>query len=701
MKTSDKVQSKGRPDADKPLDKIVKELFDIIDNDDSFCIGALLALYSFQTEDERANQNTLHSNNMGFNGIDARTLSNIAEWYKKTGFLSIKQLAFVRRSLKKYHRQLLAIKINPAPIKSKAEKKESNAKSVMKVDLSSDGRLLEISFNFPKGDARFYDVLKQVKTIQGRKFIKAKSRWEAPLYLLSLKMLMEWGFEISEGLQQWHDSMVIGIDDLFEYQPERLLLELYPFQKIGISFLQATNGNAIIGDEMGLGKTAQALGWLSMNTHKAFPAVVICPASLKYNWEREIKKWLGDEIKVQIISGRPNSGHTALKPNQDIYVINYDIVANQTMEEQTNQPGRMDKKKERIEIPGTGWVDFLPKIKPKTIILDEFHYIKNSKAQRTKAIKKLAKECDHVIGLSGTPIINRPVEFFNGIELINPQLFPGWWYYVHQFCGAYNDGWGMQVNGASNTEQLHKILTSTIMVRRKKAEVLEDLPAKTRSIVPLYIDPTEYKRAEEDIIEWIAEKEGNKKADQAAQAEQLVRFEALKQLAVNAKMDEAIEWIKAFLESDEKLIVFADHKFVIEHLMKNFKKIAVKIDGRVPNHKRMNAVDKFQNDPECRLFIGSKAAKEGLTLTAASNVAFMEFWWTPLDHDQAEDRCYGRLSDIHGANIYYLVALGTIEEKIAELLDKKRKVLDAVLDGKSIEEAPSVLTELIKEMKHG
>jgi SNF2 family DNA or RNA helicase len=161
-------------------------------------------------------------------------------------------------------------------------------------------------------------------------------------------------------------------------------------------------------------------------------------------------------------------------------------------------------------------------------------------------------------------------------------------------------------------------------------------------------------------------------------------------------MKAVIEWISNFLESDEKLIVFADHKFVVDILMETFVDFGVvKIDGSTPVKNRMAVVDAFQNDPNVRLFIGTKAAKEGLTLTAASNVAFAELFWEPGSHDQAEDRCYGRLSDLHGANIWYLIAQDTVEEKIAALLDHKRKILTSILDGETVEDE-SLLSNLLE-----
>jgi SWI/SNF-related matrix-associated actin-dependent regulator 1 of chromatin subfamily A len=246
-----------------------------------------------------------------------------------------------------------------------------------------------------------------------------------------------------------------------------------------------------------------------------------------------------------------------------------------------------------------------------TVILDEFHYIKNGKALRTKAAKRLAKNADHILALSGTPIINRPVEFFNGIELVNPNIFPSWWYFVHKFCNAFHDGYGLDTSGHSNTDKLHKIMTSTMMIRREKKDVYDQLPKKVRSIVPLPIgDRQDYEEALKELSEFLKEKYDSAGA--------LVEIEKLKQMAVRAKMESAIDWIKDMLDSGEKLIVFADHKFAVDELMDAFPNVAVKIDGSVSANKRMEIVDQFQKDDNIRLFVGSKAAKEGITLDVAS-----------------------------------------------------------------------------------
>jgi len=329
------------------------------------------------------------------------------------------------------------------------------------------------------------------------------------------------------------------------------------------------------------------------------------------------------------------------------------------------------------------------------------HYIKNSSAIRTKSAKKLAKGIPHVIALTGTPIVNRPVEGFNIFQILDKNLFPNFWTYVHRYCGARHNGFGWDFSGATNKEELNQILTSTIMIRRRKADVLKDLPEKLYSFVPMELDnKKEYSTAELEFIEYLQQIKGKEAAEKAKKAEHLVKIEAMKQLAVKGKLKQAINWIKDFIEDGSKLVVFAVHKEVIDQLMKEFKEIAVKIDGSTPIPERHKAVEAFQSDPNIKLFIGNiQAAGVGLTLTAASAVAFLELPWTPGELQQAEDRCH-RIGQKNAVNIYYLLAENSVEYKLAKLLDKKKEVLSAVIDGNVVDEK-SLITELIESYLEG
>lgn len=497
----------------------------------------------------------------------------------------------------------------------------------------------------------FYSILNFVKTLPGRKWDSNSKSWKCPITEHNLKQLAGFQFEIDPALFDYFKPQAkkkININF-----PETLEKSLFPYQREGAIAIHENNGRTLLGDEMGLGKTIQAISFLATKKD-SLPAIVVCPASLKINWQREIKKWTG--MNSQIISGKKEQEFT-----EDIIIINYDII--------------------EAHVPFIS--DF------QTLIIDECHMVKNSKAKRTKAIKKLQKDMKYFIAISGTPITSRPIEFFNVLNWLRPDIFNSFWHYGQRYCGMTHNGFGYDFKGATNTKELHEILTKEgVMIRRLKSDVLTDLPPKIRTVIPILNNRLkEYQDYESQIMDDI---------ESGKIAALIAKFEMLKQKAVEIKMKEVIEWITNFLESDEKLVVFATHHETIDTLMKAFPEISVKLDGRDSKEQRQISIDEFQNNSDIKLFIGNiKAAGVGITLTAASNVAFVELGWTPGEHDQSEDRCH-RIGQTDSVTAWYLIASGTIEEDIAELLDEKRKVLTAVLDGQDVEE-DSLIKELIKK----
>ena len=568
-------------------------------------------------------------------------------------------------------------------------------------------RLIKIVFPYE------ITLLNKIRSLAGREYNMKHKFWTAPIYIETLESLILWGFTLDKNLIRFIEKVkkqrqLIQIEGI-----EGLKGELFPFQYLGVSFIETNKGRALIADEMGLGKTIQALAWLQLHRDLS-PVVVVVPASLKLNWKREAEKWL-PYPKVEILYGK-----LPWKPIGKIIVINYDILWD--------------------------WRQMIRLIQPKVIITDECHYYKNSAARRTKAVKYIAKNVNNIIALSGTPIVNRPIEAFNAINIINPELFPKRMDFAFTFCGARHNGYGWDFNGATNTERLHKILTDSIMIRRLKKDVLPELPDKQYSFVPIELDnKQEYDHAERDFIEYIRNKSGKKFEDaykvtenklkaelkgfmekykikninfgehnldideakkayqstqvnKAAAAETLTQIELLKQLAVKGALKESIAWIENFIEIENKLVIFATHRFVIDELMNHFPKIAVRIDGRTPMKDRQRAVDVFQHNPKVKLFIGNiQAAGVGITLTAASNVVFLELPWTPGALVQAIDRVH-RIGQKDSVNVYYLFAVNTIMEKIANLIDRKQKILAEVLDGKKLDSG-SLLSELMNEYK--
>lgn len=628
--------------------------------DNGYIVAVLLYLYNNETNNDCG---------VGFAVNDIDICSSISEYYLRNSFLTPKQFTFLRRTLPKYQNQIPE-DLGPIPIKNKTMETKSHSKKAKKT-ATLIGKSINIKFPYdPK-------MISKIKTLSSRKWNAKGKIWRCSISVDNIEHLQRLGFEIDEGLLEYVKELTkppIIISDI-----PGIGKELLKYQKKGVSFIEARNGRIILGDEQGLGKTIQALAWLQLHP-EIRPALVVCPASLKLNWAKEVGIWMESE-EVQII----NSTDATFDLYGSILIINYDILHK--------------------------WRNAFLKAKDtiKTIILDECQKIKNPKARRSQMIcgweeskkvkgkiKKvkmqgIASEVDHVLGLSGTPITSKPVQFWPIINLVNPQIFPSFWNFVQKYCNAKNDGFGWNFNGHSNTKELHEKLTRTCFIRRKKSDVLKDLPPKTRSIVPIEYDKAIYQKAWDEFNEWL-----ELNSDNPAAA--MVEFGKIKKAAVKAKMPMAIKWIKTYLDSGKKLVLFAHHKDIINQVMDAFPGISVKIDGSVDPLDRQKIVDQFQEDDKIRLFVGNiVSAGIGLTLTAASDTCTIEFLWDPSDHTQAEDRTH-RIGQTDHVTAYYLVVPDSIEVTIMEIIERKAKILDQILDGEEVG-SDSIFTELLRNIK--
>jgi SWI/SNF-related matrix-associated actin-dependent regulator of chromatin subfamily A-like protein 1 len=530
-------------------------------------------------------------------------------------------------------------------------------KSAKLVTTKSKNKAIKLTFPFS------WETVNKIKLIPNAAFNREHKYWLIPLNYTIIKQLIDIGFNLDDELTNYYhkysqknygEIKVPGLDNI-----------LYPYQKQGVAFIENKKGKCLIADEMGLGKTIQALAWLQLHPELR-PVVIVVPAVAKLNWKNEALKWVSNP-NIEILSGKNPHPITG-----KIIIINYDIVDT--------------------------WVRELLKQMPQVLILDECHYLKNNNTKRTKACKKLTKNISYLIGLTGTPIVNRPLEILNIVNMIDLNIFPSRWQFLMQYCGAKHNGYGWDFSGASNTKELHEILTSTCMIRRKKKNVLKELPDKIYTSIPFEIDnKKEYSEARKNLIDWIKQTKGKEKAEKASNAEKFAKFNYLKQLAVKGKMKGMIDWILDFLQnSDEKLGIFTWHTQTLKTLCDEIGKhySVVYIDGSVPMGKRQKAQDDFQNG-NTRAFIGQiKAAGTNLTLTAASHCIVTEFPWTPGDLQQAIDR-FHRIGQKNAVNVYYHVAMNTIEEELIQIIDKKTKVLDAVHDGVDTEQK-SLIAELSK-----
>jgi SWI/SNF-related matrix-associated actin-dependent regulator 1 of chromatin subfamily A len=528
-------------------------------------------------------------------------------------------------------------------------------------------------------------VVASVKLITGRQFHKATGgRFGFPYWTIPATSAPEvfefahsFGFRMSKqavemGIQakaRLEDSSAAEAD----YEVKGLHGELHPYQKAGIKYAMGCK-RCFIGDEPGLGKTMEAIG--VMQAAQAFPALVVCPATVKIKWQREVTKWLPGKSAVIAESSE--------LPVGDVVIINWDIISRHV---EVTGEGKKARTVPTEEFKSRGF---------KTVVLDESHYAKNYRAARTKAAKALASVAEYRLALTGTPLLNRPIEFLSQLMILDRlDDVGGFWGFVKRYCDAKQKtihvGRGVQFvwdfTGNSNTEELNARMRASCYIRREKSAVKKDLPPKTRSIIPVLLSNA--KEYNEKLAEMLD------KLGSASKAQQLAEIEYQKQLTAKGKLEAVYEWVDSFLESGEKLVIFAHHREIVEAIAQHYS--APMVIGGENKNKKQAAQDSFQNDPNVKVIVCSKAGSEGIDLFAASNVAFVELWWTPSEHTQAEDRLH-REGQHSPVTAWYFLAEGTIDEDIFELQETKRKVVDSATQGSKAVTEGNMVDELVKTL---
>lgn len=621
-------------------------------------------------------------------------------------------------------------------------------------------------------DANLVDDIKS--SFVSRKFEKQfgayKNVWTVnPSTIKDFGEFEDWakdhGFEFSKEAQDEINTISTKRTELFDFSDkydsnfsiDGLKLNPYGFQNVGMEFLTKISAG-LVADQPGLGKTIQAIG--AVRYKKAFPCVVICPANIKIKWAREVEKWTNHS--VFIIHSAPIRGFKErsgqLTPDVisrinsgefDFVVINYEL----------------SFRHENI--------DRLRAINPAAIILDEVHYLINNKAKRTESINRLVSGKDErkdergniVKGrngknsweqvhsgipvryaLTGTPILNRPAELISILQILGVfnDMFPAqvidgkfassWEYFVRRYCAAQRKmvargRFVWDISGSSNESELHNILRSSCMIRRKKSEVLKDLPPKQHNHIPISLtNQSEYEKAESDFYQWICEeyklndKEKelissllpeeredatlhfiNEKMDKAHRAETLTKLNALKQICARGKKESAVEWIHDFISSGEKLVVFSIYRDTQKMLMNEFRgENIAHIFSTDSLAVRDEQIQKFQNDPNCKLMFAalgttavSSPATQGIELHAASNVLFLEFGWNPALHEQAADRVHRIGQVAESIFIWWMYAEDTVDDFCLNMIENKQGVIDSIIDGTSVEEFD---TDMVNEV---
>ena len=469
-----------------------------------------------------------------------------------------------------------------------------------------------------------------------------------------------------------------------------LRVEPYPYQREGIIY-GLDKKRLIIGDEPGLGKTLQSIG--IVDTANAYPCLVICPSSLKINWQREFEKFTEKSALVLDNSVRTTWPYLLKMGMHHVAVVNYESLRKYFVWD--IKAGKSFRLKDVV---------FCPQIRMfKSVIIDESHRVKDPSAQQTIFTKGITTGKEWVILLSGTPVVNRPEDLVAQLSIMGRlQEFGGRTQFMADYCIDQKD---KKAEPAVPLSALSRKLYDTCMIRREKAKVLPQLPDKTR--IDLYVDidnAPEYNLAAADLAAYLQQYTEctDWEIRRKMRMEALVRFMTLRRLATLGKVAQATDFIRTFLENGKKLIVFCSLHEVVDGLVKAFPG-AVTVTGRDSAVEKQAAVDSFQNNAETMLIICSiKAAGVGLTLTASSSVAFLELPWTYCDCCQCEDRAH-RIGQKDNVTCYYLLAGGTIDQAVYRLIqDKKNTAAQIMNSDDDIPTEEAYFNELVNLfMEHG
>lgn len=536
-------------------------------------------------------------------------------------------------------------------------------------------------------------LVDEVKEIPGAKFIRNTRRvgWEINVSLENLDKVNEYlSFdhvycddksildEIKELVEdkKWLTEFSSAISADKQIEIKGLAHSLMPFQQVGVQYALKAK-KTFIADDMGCGKTIEALA--TYQASGANRCLIVCPASVKYNWLYEANKWLPNRkaVVLEFMRGNKNS----FIDTGDINIINYDML--------------------------TKMLPLIKELKLNMAIFDESHRLIHKKAQWSKSALELSKDLEYCLLLTGTPIVNRTSDLINQLAVIDRiNLFGGEWRFKQRYCGLEKTPFGWKSDGATNLDELHSRLRSICFVRRTKNQVLTELPSKIRSYIPVALsskDKKIYDDAEKDIAGWIISNQDElekyiaqlsedelfdlsvfeaETRNKVANAEALIKISKLRRLAALGKMNAFIDWAEDFMKTGKKLVIFGYHRDIVETIKEKFSEYKpVIIHGGINTADRFVSVKKFQENPTVRICVCNlQAGGVGLTLTAASDVAFLEFGWSPGDMFQAEDRCY-RIGQQNTVNAYYFFAEDTIDIDMINILQEKSKIIDAATDG--------------------
>lgn len=551
-----------------------------------------------------------------------------------------------------------------------------------------DGKIY-FKFNY---DSR---IVTEVRKIDGRWYNPDTKEWSVPISIINQA-------DVKNFIKNFNFQPISNTDNINTYLSEENALDkiktyreliqtlnlkytLRDYQYRGVDLMNHFY-DCINGDDMGLGKTLQTI--YSVETMNDFPCLVVCPSSVKYHWK---KYWSesNPNRKVTVIDATNKENDF----DAEVVIINYDYVSKSEKIEKGDEEVKVVKL--RFHELNQRWG---------TLVCDEIHYVKNSKANRSKAIRQIAKNSGRKIGLTGTIVQNRPSEIINPLMVIGKfnSNFRNWKFFVERYCDAKMTRFGLDISGSKNTLELNKILKATCYIRREKKEVFAELPDRQDTIENVQIDNfKQYVNAEDDFLDYVTKNFSTMKAEKALMAEFLVQRNTLRQLSVKGKLKGLIEWLENYQEStEEKLLVFGVHREVLTKLAIHFD--CDIIDGSIGSWEKSLAIEKFKTSKNQFIFGNIKAMGTGTDglQHAASNVAFIELPDNPAQLDQAISRVE-RIGVKNNINIWYLLSEDTIDLPMWNAIEQKRTITEAI--NKGIEVTPisfdDILIESIKKKR--
>lgn len=440
-----------------------------------------------------------------------------------------------------------------------------------------------------------------------------------------------------------------------------LKVQPYPYQLQGIARgIQLKR--YINGDDMGLGKTLESIA--TINRAGAFPCLVVCPNVVKINWQREWHKFTDKQAMVLGDSVRDTWPFFWKTGMNQVFITNYESLRKYFV--------RHIRKAEKWTLRDVEFNDTIRLFR--SVIFDESHKLKSSSTQQAKFCKGIAQGKEYVVLLTGTPVVNKPADLVSQLSIMDRLSdFGGYRQFVSRYCSGPNQ--------ASHLKELNYMLWKHCFFRREKAKVLTQLPDKVRQVVNCEIsNRKEYMDAERDLVSYLVryKEADDEQIQKSLKGEVMVRIGVLKDVTARGKLRDVIEFVRDFRENGKKIILFCNLHDVVDRLLEVFPS-AVCVTGRQNMQEKQAAVDAFQRDPRTDVIICSiKAASAGITLTAASDVAFVELPWTYADCDQAESRAH-RIGQKDSVNCYYLLGRQTIDQKLYRIIEEKKHISNAVL----------------------